>query len=113
MVEVKRVRQTGWSVCVYNVLDPEKPLAEDWAVLETYLGAFMFLEPIAEWKKTIKAISAKVVRAARAESCPSLYKSAFLRRSRAQSPEKWLADGEAIALTARVRDIKIRLTNYI
>jgi hypothetical protein len=47
---------------VFDVLNPETPLAEDWAVLETYLGAEVFLEPIAEWEKMIKATGAKVVK---------------------------------------------------
>jgi hypothetical protein len=44
------------------VLNPEKPVAEDWAVLEMYLGAEVFLEPISEWENTIKATGAKVVK---------------------------------------------------
>lgn len=60
MAEVKRVLKPGGQF-VFDVLDPEKPLAEDWAVLETYLGAEVFLELIAEWEKTIKAAGGKVV----------------------------------------------------
>lgn len=60
MTEVKRVLKPD-GVFVFDVLDPELPLAEDWAVLETYLGAEVFLEPIAEWEKTLKAAGAKVV----------------------------------------------------
>lgn len=60
MTEVKRVLMPGGQF-VFDVLDPEKPLAEDWAVLETYLDAEVFLEPVAEWEKTIKAAGAKVV----------------------------------------------------
>jgi|GEM_PF-4357993 len=33
----------------------------DWAVLETYLGAEVFLEPVTEWEKIINAAGAKVV----------------------------------------------------
>ena len=60
IAEVKRVLKPGGQF-VFDVLDQELPLAEDWAVLETYLGAEVFLEPIAEWEKTIKAAGAKVV----------------------------------------------------
>lgn len=60
LAEVKKVLKPGGHF-VFDILDPEKPLAEDWAVLETYLGAEVFLEPIAEWEKTIKAADAKVV----------------------------------------------------
>jgi SAM-dependent methyltransferase len=61
MVEAKRVLKPGGQL-VFDVLNPEKPLAEDWAVLETYLGAEVFLEPIAEWENRIKATGAKVVK---------------------------------------------------
>lgn len=60
MAEVKRVLKPGGQF-VFDVLDPEKPMAEDWAVLETYLGAEVFLELISEWEKTIKDTGAKVV----------------------------------------------------
>lgn len=61
MAEVKRVLKPGGQF-VFDVLNPEKPLAEDWAVLETYLGAEVFLEPIAEWEKMIQATGAKVIK---------------------------------------------------
>jgi hypothetical protein len=61
MAEVKRVIKPGGQF-VFDVLNPEQPLAEDWAVFETYLGAEVFLEPIAEWEKTIIATGAKVVK---------------------------------------------------
>ncbi len=61
MTEVKRVIKPEGQF-VFDVLNPEKPLSEDWAVLETYLGAEVFLEPMAEWEKTIKATGAKVVK---------------------------------------------------
>lgn len=60
MVEVKRVLKPGGQF-VFDILDPEKPMATDWAVLETYLGAEVFLEPLAEWMQTIKASGAKVI----------------------------------------------------
>ena len=60
MGEVQRVLKPDGQF-VFDVLDPQKPLSEDWAVLETYLGAEVFLEPMAEWEKTIKAVGAKVV----------------------------------------------------
>ncbi|WP_017651636.1 class I SAM-dependent methyltransferase [Fortiea contorta] len=60
LLEVKRVLKPGGQF-VFDFLNPEKPLAEDWAVLETYLGAEAFLEPVTEWEKTIKAAGAKVV----------------------------------------------------
>ena len=60
MAEVKRVLKPGGEF-VFDVLDQDLPLAEDWAVLETYLGAEVLLEPMDEWEKTIIATGAKVV----------------------------------------------------
>jgi ubiquinone/menaquinone biosynthesis C-methylase UbiE len=60
LAEVKRVLKPGGHF-VFDILNPEQPLAEDWAVLETYLGAEVFLEPLTEWEKTIKAAGAKVI----------------------------------------------------
>lgn len=61
MTQVKRVLKSEGQF-VFDVLNPEQPLAEDWAVLEMYLGAEVFLEPISEWEKLIKATGAKVVK---------------------------------------------------
>ena len=47
---------------VFDVVDPEKELAENWAILETYLGAEVFLENLSEWKKLVKTVGAKVVK---------------------------------------------------
>lgn len=73
--EVKRVLKPGGHF-VFDILDPEKPLAEDWAVLETYLGTEVFLHPMAEWEKTIKATNAKVV-ARQSGNCLSCTKCIF------------------------------------
>lgn len=61
MDEAKRVLKPGGQF-IFDVLDPEKPQAEDWAVLETYKGAEVFLEAIADWEKTIKASGAQIVK---------------------------------------------------
>lgn len=60
LAEVKRVLKPD-GYFVFDILNPEYPLAEDWAVLETYLGAEVFLEPVTEWEKIIKAADAKIV----------------------------------------------------
>lgn len=61
LLEVKRVLKPGGNF-VFDVLNSEQPLAEDWAVLETYLGAEVFLETVSDWEKTIKNAGAKIVK---------------------------------------------------
>jgi SAM-dependent methyltransferase len=45
---------------VFDVLDPETPLAENWAILETYLGAEVQLEALSDWEKLIAKNSGKI-----------------------------------------------------
>ncbi len=59
--EVKRVLKPGGHF-LFDILNSEQPLAEDWAVLETYLGAEVFLETGSDWEKTIKNAGAKIVK---------------------------------------------------
>ena len=47
---------------VFDVVDPDKELAENWAILETYLGAEVFLEELSSWRSLIKTVGAKVVK---------------------------------------------------
>ncbi len=47
---------------VFDVVNPEQALAENWAILETYLGAEVFLESLTDWRSLIKATGAKVVK---------------------------------------------------
>ena len=47
---------------VFDVVDPEQALAENWAILETYLGAEVFLESLADWRSLIKTTGAKVIK---------------------------------------------------
>lgn len=61
MREVKRVLKPG-GLFVFDVIDPDSPLAENWAILETYLGAEVFLEPLTQWQKLIQASGAQVVK---------------------------------------------------
>ncbi|KPQ40238.1 MAG: class I SAM-dependent methyltransferase [Phormidium sp.] len=60
---------------VFDVLNPEAPLAEDWAILETYLGSEVFLEPLSDWERLFNAKSQKVSR--RPGELFMLYKLAF------------------------------------
>ncbi len=59
--EVKRVVKPG-SDFVFDVLNSDAELAEDWAILETYLGTEVFLEPLENWEKLIKSTNAKIVK---------------------------------------------------
>jgi SAM-dependent methyltransferase len=60
MAQVKRVLKPE-GVFVFDVIDPEQSLAENWAILETYLGAEVQLEPLAVWPKLIKGSGARIV----------------------------------------------------
>lgn len=46
---------------VFDVLNPDAPLAEDWAILETYLGAEVQLETIAAWERLIQQVGGKIM----------------------------------------------------
>lgn len=61
MVAVKTVLKPG-GFFVFDVLDSEMSSAENWAILETYSGAEVFLETAMDWKKTIQASGGKVVK---------------------------------------------------
>lgn len=60
LAQVKRVLKPD-GLFVFDVIDPEQPLAENWAILETYLGAEVNLEPLATWPALIKASGARIV----------------------------------------------------
>ncbi|MEO1300599.1 MAG: methyltransferase domain-containing protein [Cyanobacteria bacterium J06636_16] len=47
-------------VFVFDVVDPDKPLAEDWAILEMYLGAEVELTPLEDWRRSLKAAGVKI-----------------------------------------------------
>ncbi|SKB16199.1 conserved hypothetical protein [Planktothrix sp. PCC 11201] len=59
--EVKRVVKPGGDF-VFDVLIPDAELAEDWAILETYLGTEVFLETLDNWEKIIKETGAKILK---------------------------------------------------
>ena len=47
---------------VFDVVNPEQDLSENWSILETYLGAEVFLESLADWRALIKKVGAKVIK---------------------------------------------------
>jgi SAM-dependent methyltransferase len=61
MAAVKRVLKPD-GFFVFDVVNPDGELAENWAILETYLGAEVFLEPANAWKKAIQAAGGQIVK---------------------------------------------------
>ncbi len=59
--EVKRVLKPKGSF-IFDVIDPDLPLAEDWAILETYLGTEVYLEAIADWDHLLAKANTTVVK---------------------------------------------------
>ncbi|MCU0568656.1 MAG: class I SAM-dependent methyltransferase [Oculatellaceae cyanobacterium Prado106] len=47
---------------LFDVINPEAEMAENWAILETYLGAEVFLEPLSDWQKMLKATGAQIAK---------------------------------------------------
>jgi hypothetical protein len=60
LAQVKTVLKPKGSI-VFDVLDPDTELAENWAILETYLGAEVFLEPLSKWEGLIKSLGGKIL----------------------------------------------------
>jgi SAM-dependent methyltransferase len=58
--QVKKVlKPGGWFL--FDAINPDAPLAESWAILETYLGAEVYLDTLDQWPKLVKAGGARVV----------------------------------------------------
>jgi SAM-dependent methyltransferase len=61
LAEVKRVLKPD-GLLVMDVLDPDTEIAENWAILETYLGAEVNLEDLSAWEDCVKQAGGKVVK---------------------------------------------------
>ena len=61
IAEVKRVLKPDGNL-IFDVINPESPLAEDWAILETYLGAEVLLTPLSEWRSLVHQAEGKIVK---------------------------------------------------
>jgi len=61
MDEVRRVLKPD-GLFIFDVVDPELPLAENWAILETYLGAEVFLETQNHWRQVLEDNRAEVLK---------------------------------------------------
>jgi SAM-dependent methyltransferase len=66
LAEVKRVLKPKGSF-IFDVIDPESPLAEDWAILETYFGAEVLLTPLSEWHRLVRQAGGKIVKSSSGE----------------------------------------------
>lgn len=61
MTAVKPCLKPG-GVFIFDVVNPEKEVAENWAILETYLGAEVELTELTQWRALIKTMGAKVTK---------------------------------------------------
>ncbi|MGB8701999.1 MAG: class I SAM-dependent methyltransferase [Thermosynechococcaceae cyanobacterium] len=66
VAEVKRVLKPG-GVFLFDAVDPDQELAENWAILETYLGAEVFLPTLADWANLIAQSGGKIIKTADGE----------------------------------------------
>jgi SAM-dependent methyltransferase len=57
--EVKRVLKAD-GIFIFDAIDPATELAENWAILEMYLGAEVFLSPLAEFMELVKEVGGRV-----------------------------------------------------
>jgi SAM-dependent methyltransferase len=57
--EVKRVLKPD-GVFIFDAIDPDLELAENWAILETYLGAEVFLSPLNLFTELVAELGGKV-----------------------------------------------------
>lgn len=61
LTEMRRVLKPGGTL-VFDVVNPESALAENWAILETYLGAEVLLTELGEWQALLKRSNTKVLK---------------------------------------------------
>ncbi len=57
--EAKRVLKPD-GIFVFDVIDPDTELAENWAILEMYLGAEVFLNPLSQFTELVQSVGGKV-----------------------------------------------------
>jgi SAM-dependent methyltransferase len=57
--EVKRVLKPD-GIFIFDAIDPTTELAENWAILEMYLGAEVFLSPLAEFTELVQSVGGRV-----------------------------------------------------
>jgi SAM-dependent methyltransferase len=59
LAEVKRVLKSD-GIFIFDAIDPDAELAENWAILEMYLGAEVFLSPLAQFTELVKEIGGRI-----------------------------------------------------
>jgi SAM-dependent methyltransferase len=59
--EVKRSLKPN-GVFIFDAVDPDKELAENWAILETYLGAEVLLPSLSEWQAVVREAGGKIAK---------------------------------------------------
>jgi SAM-dependent methyltransferase len=61
LAEAHRVLKPD-GVLIFDILNPEIELAENWAILETYLGAEVMLADVSDWKTCIKEAGGRILK---------------------------------------------------
>ncbi len=57
--EVKRVLKPD-GIFIFDAIDPDTEIAENWAILEMYLGAEVILSPLSKFTELVKSVGGKV-----------------------------------------------------
>jgi SAM-dependent methyltransferase len=59
LAEVKKVlKPDGW--LIFDAIDPDAEMAENWAILEMYLGAEVYLTPLKDFKEMVQEAGGKI-----------------------------------------------------
>jgi SAM-dependent methyltransferase len=61
LAEAKRVLKPN-GILVFDVINPAVEWVENWAILETYLGAEVMLHDLGDWQECVKTAGGKVVK---------------------------------------------------
>jgi SAM-dependent methyltransferase len=75
LLEAKRVLKPG-GFFIFDAIDPSTEMAENWAILEMYLGVEVFLHPLQEVTDLVKDVGGKVI-ATQPGELFQLYKISF------------------------------------
>jgi SAM-dependent methyltransferase len=73
--EVKRVLKPD-GIFVFDAIDPDAELAENWAILEMYLGAEVFLSPLSQFTELVTEVGGRIT-ATKAGELFQMYQVSF------------------------------------